>query len=168
MSGLRNTILIGDTLEQLQRLPDGSVDCVITSPPYFLLRDYGVAGQIGLEATVDEWVAKLRAVFREVARVLTPTGSIWVDLGDSYSRHHRYGSPAKGLLLAPERLLLALVEDGWIARNKVIWAKANPMPSSVVDRFAATYDSVYFLAALRDLLRSRCGENPAHLGRIPV
>jgi DNA modification methylase len=105
----------------------------------------GVKGQIGLEATVDDWVTKLRAVFAEVARVLTPTGSIWIDLGDSYSRHPRYGAAAKSLLLAPERLLLALVEDGWIARNKVVWAKANPMPSSVTDRFTATYDSVYFL-----------------------
>jgi DNA modification methylase len=145
MSSPTNTILIGDTLEQLRTLPDASVDCVITSPPYFLLRDYGVAGQIGLEATVEEWVAKLRAVFAEVARVLTPTGAIWVDVGDSYSRHPRYGAPAKGLLLAPERLLLALVEDGWIVRNRAVWQKANPMPSSVTDRFAATYDNVYFL-----------------------
>ena len=140
-----NTILLGDTLEQLRSLPDASVDCVITSPPYFLLRDYGVAGQIGLEATVGEWVEKLRGVFAEVGRVLTPTGSVWIDLGDSYSRHPRYGAPAKSLLLAPERLLLALAEDGWIVRNKVIWAKPNPMPASVGDRFTVTYDNVYFL-----------------------
>src|SRR5664280_1660794 len=145
MTTPRNTILIGDTLEQLRRLPDSSVDCVITSPPYFLLRDYGVKGQIGLEATVDEWVAKLRAVFAEVARVLTLTGSIWIDLGDSYSRHPRYGAAAKSLLLAPERLLLALAADGWIVRNKIVWSKTNPMPSSVGDRFNTTYDSVYFL-----------------------
>jgi len=145
MKAPRNTILIGDTLEQLRTLPDASVDCVITSPPYFMLRDYQVAGQIGLEATVDEWVAKLRAAFGEVARVLTPSGSAFIDLGDSYSRHPRYGAPAKGLLLAPERLLLALVEDGWIVRNRLIWQKANPMPSSVTDRFSATYDNVYFL-----------------------
>jgi site-specific DNA-methyltransferase (adenine-specific) len=141
----RNTILIGDTLEQLRTLGDHSVDCVITSPPFFMLRDYGVTGQIGLEASVDEWVAKLRDVFREVSRVLAPAGSVWIDLGDSYSRHHAYGAPAKSLLLAPERLLLALAEDGWIVRNKVIWAKPNPMPSSVGDRFTSTYDSVYFL-----------------------
>jgi site-specific DNA-methyltransferase (adenine-specific) len=141
----RNTILIGDTLEQLRTLADHSVDCVITSPPFFMLRDYGVDGQIGLEATVDQWVERLRAVFHEVGRVLSPTGSIWIDLGDSYSRNHTYGAPAKSLLLAPERLLLALARDGWIVRNKVIWAKPNPMPSSVSDRFTATYDSVYFL-----------------------
>jgi DNA modification methylase len=145
MTTPRNTILIGDTLEQLRRLPDSSVDCVITSPPYFLLRDYGVKGQIGLEATVDDWVQRLRAVFAEVARILTPTGSIWIDLGDSYSRHPRYGAAAKSLLLAPERLLLALAADGWIVRNKIVWSKTNPMPSSVGDRFNTTYDSVYFL-----------------------
>jgi site-specific DNA-methyltransferase (adenine-specific) len=145
MSTPTNTILIGDTLEQLRTLADHSVDCVITSPPYFLLRDYGVIGQIGLEANVGEWVEKLRAVFAEVARVLTATGSVWIDLGDSYSRHQSYGAPAKSLLLAPERLLLALSEDGWIVRNKVIWAKSNPMPSSVTDRLNTTYDSVYFL-----------------------
>lgn len=141
----RNTILIGDTLQQLRTLPDACVQCVITSPPYFLLRDYGTPGQMGLEASVDEWVQKLRAVFAEVARVLSPAGSVWIDLGDSYSRHPRYGAPAKGLLLAPERLLLALADDGWIVRNKVIWAKSNPMPSSVSDRLSATYDNVYFL-----------------------
>jgi site-specific DNA-methyltransferase (adenine-specific) len=145
MRGPRNSILVGDTLEELRRLPDASVDCVITSPPFFLLRNYGVEGQIGLEATVDDWVEKLRLVFAEVARVLVPTGSIWIDLGDSYSRHPRYGAAAKSLLLAPERLLLALAADGWIVRNKVVWAKSNPMPSSVGDRFNTTYDSVYFL-----------------------
>ena len=145
MSTPRHTILIGDTLEQLRTLPDASVDCVITSPPYFQLRDYGVVGQIGLEATVETWVEKLRAVFAEVARVLTPSGSVWIDLGDSYSRHPRYGAPAKGLLLAPERLLLALADDSWVVRNKIVWSKTNPMPSSVTDRFSATYDSVYFL-----------------------
>jgi site-specific DNA-methyltransferase (adenine-specific) len=145
MNGPRNTILLGDTLEHLRRLPDNCVDCVITSPPFFLLRDYGVKGQIGLEANVDAWVAKLRTIFAQVARVLTPTGGIWIDLGDSYSRHPRYGAPAKGLLLAPERLLLALAADGWIVRNKVVWAKSNPMPSSVGDRLNTTYDSVYFL-----------------------
>src|SRR3954454_13498699 len=104
----RNTILSGDALEQLQRLPSESVDCVVTSPPYFALRDYQVDGQIGLEDCVDEWVRQLRQVMREVARVLKSSGSLWLNLGDSYSRGERYGAPAKSLLLAPERLLLAL------------------------------------------------------------
>jgi site-specific DNA-methyltransferase (adenine-specific) len=150
MSSLpRNTILIGDVLERLWQLPDASVDCVITSPPYYQLRDYGVPGQLGLEARVEDWVANLRAVCRELYRVVKPTGSVWLNLGDSFSRHDRYGTPAKGLLLAPERLLIALAADGWIVRNKVIWAKPNPMPTSVADRLTLTYEHVYFLVRNR-------------------
>jgi site-specific DNA-methyltransferase (adenine-specific) len=141
----RNTILIGDASARLRELPTASVDCVITSPPYFQLRNYRTQGQIGLEPHVNGWVQALRPVLREVARVLKPTGALWLNLGDSFSRHPRYGAPPKGLLLAPERLLLALTADGWIVRNKVIWAKTNPLPSSVTDRLTLTYEVVYFL-----------------------
>jgi DNA modification methylase len=145
----RNTILEGDALDRLRRLPTASVDCVVTSPPYYQLRNYGVAGQLGLESTVTGWVENLRVVLDEVGRVLKPSGSLWLNLGDSYSRRSKYGAPPKGLLLAPERLLLAVASDGWIVRNKVIWAKANPMPHSVGDRLNATYDVVYFLVRSR-------------------
>lgn len=145
----RNTILVGDVFDGLRILPPDSVDCVITSPPYFQLRDYGVTGQLGSEATVDEWVHNLRRVMAEVARVLKPAGSVWLNLGDSFSRHHRYGAPPKGLLLAPERLLVGLAADGWIVRNKVIYAKTNPVPTSVTDRLALTYEPVYFLVRSR-------------------
>lgn len=141
----RNRILTGDALTRLRELPDASVDCVITSPPYFGLRDYGMQDQLGLEPTVGGWVDNLRRVCREVARVLVPTGSFWLNLGDSFSRHARYGTPPKGLLLAPERMVLALAEDGWLVRNKVIWAKSNPMPSSIADRLSLTYEVVYLL-----------------------
>jgi site-specific DNA-methyltransferase (adenine-specific) len=141
----RNTILIGDAVTRLRELPPSSVDTVVTSPPYFGLRDYGVTGQLGMEPTVHAWVADLRAVFREVARVLVPTGSLFLNLGDSFSSHPKYGAPNKSLILAPERLLLALSQDGWIVRNKLIWAKTNPLPSSVSDRFTLTYEWVYFL-----------------------
>lgn len=144
-SAPRNTILVGDALARLAQLPAACIDCVVTSPPYYQLRDYGVTGQIGLEATVDDWVRRMVTVMRGVARVLKPTGSVWLDLGDSYSRHTRYGAPPKGLLLAPERLVAALGQDGWIVRNKVIWAKTNPMPTSIRDRLNTTYDVVYFL-----------------------
>jgi len=77
--------------------------------------------------------------------VLKTSGSLWLNLGDSFSRHQRYGAPSKGLLCAPERLLLALAADGWLVRNKVIWAKPNPMPSSVTDRLSLTYEVLYFL-----------------------
>ena len=141
----RNTILAGDARERLSGLLAESVDCVITSPPYFRLRDYAAADQMGQERSVEEWVASLRAVFREVARVLKPHGSVWLNLGDAYSRHRSWGAAPKGLLAAPERLLLALLADGWLCRNKVIWAKPNPLPQSAVDRLSPTYEVVYFL-----------------------
>src|SRR2546428_10138488 len=100
---------------------------------------------MGLEAMVRDWVASRRVVFGEVARVLKPTGAMWLDLGDTYSQRASHGAPIKSLLLAPERLLLALSRDGWIVRNKVIWAKTNPMPHSVTDRLSTTHDFVYFL-----------------------
>lgn len=149
MTTPRNTILVGDALDRLRELPDASVDCCITSPPYYALRDYGVAGQIGLEPTVNDWVERLRAVLAEVARVLTPAGSLWLNLADSYSTHPRFGAPPKSLLLAPERLLLALRRDGWTVRNKVVWSKPNPMPSSVKDRLTASHEFVYFLVRSR-------------------
>jgi DNA modification methylase len=150
MKAPRNTILVGDAARRLRGLATDSVDCVITSPPYYQLRDYGVPGQLGLEPTVEDWVSALGRVFEEVARVLKPTGSLWLDLADSYSRHPAYGAPAKALLLAPERLLLALAATGWRCRNKVVWSKTNPMPHSVADRLSTTYDVIYFLVRSHD------------------
>ena len=141
----RNTILIGDATEKLRTLSAASVDCMVSSPPYYLLRDYHVVEQLGLEDTVEEWVRRMRAVMAEVARVMKPTGSAWLNLGDAYSRHAKYGAPRKSLFLAPERLALALIEDGWIVRNRVIWAKTNPMPTAVADRLTTTYDVVFLL-----------------------
>ena len=146
MTGLpRRQILLGDAAQQLKRLPPESIDCVISSPPYYMLRNYGVDHQLGLEPNVDQWVDELRLVCRGLARVLKPTGSLWLNLGDSFSRHAKFGAPPKGLLAAPERLLLALMADGWICRGKVIWSKPNPMPSSVTDRLNMTYEVVYHL-----------------------
>jgi DNA modification methylase len=145
----RNTILAGDVWTRLRELPAASVDCVITSPPYFQLRNYGTTGQLGQEATIGEWVTNLRGVMRDIARVLKPAGSVWLNLGDSFSRHHDFGAPTKSLLLAPERLIVGLAADGWIIRNKVVWAKSNPMPTSVSDRLALTYEPVYFLVRTR-------------------
>lgn len=145
MSLPRNRVLVGDARAMIDRLPAGSIDCVITSPPYFQLRDYGVEGQIGLEETVDEWVDELRLAARGLARVLKPTGSLWLNLGDTYARRVSFGAPRKSLLLGPERLLSALAADGWIVRNKVVWAKRNPMPHSVTDRLSNSHEVIYFL-----------------------
>lgn len=141
-----NTILVGDARGELRHLPESSIDCVITSPPYFRLRDFGSGNdQIGLERSITDWVESVHGVFQALARVLKPTGAVWLNLADSYSRTPRDGAPNKGLLLAPERLLLALATDGWIVRNKLIWAKPNPMPSGVTDRLETTYEVMYFL-----------------------
>jgi site-specific DNA-methyltransferase (adenine-specific) len=145
----RNTVLPGDAAHVLAKLLPESVDCVVTSPPYFGLRDYGMAGQLGREAHVREWVARLRQVFRGLARVLKPTGSVWLNVGDAYSRHRKTGAAPKGLFAAPERLLLVLLADGWRCRNKVVWAKPNPLPQSATDRLSPTYELVYFLTRSR-------------------
>jgi len=141
----RNEILVGDATEKLRTLPSASVDCVITSPPYWNLRDYRAEGQIGLEANIDEWVASLRSVFVEVVRVLKPGGGLWLNIGETFSSDAKVGVPAKGMVCAPERLLLALAEDGWIVRSKVIWSKTNTMPNCVADRLHVTYEPIYFL-----------------------
>lgn len=139
----RNQILVGDALEKLRELPDASIDCVVTSPPYYRLRNYQTRGQIGMEPSVDDYVEALAEVFDEVARALKPTGSCWINVSDSFSRNISFGAEPKSLLLAPERLALKLVNSGWILRSKVIWAKPNPMPSPIRDRLSCTFEFVY-------------------------
>ena len=169
-------ILLGDARQVLAELPSESVDTVVTSPPYHLLRRYGSGpGEIGTEPTVTDYVNEVLAVCDQLARVLRPSGSLWLNLGDSYSRNHRYGAPPKSLLLAPERILIGLAERGWIARSKVVWAKPNPMPSSVRDRLSCSWEPLYFLTrsrhyhfcldAIREPHRSR---RPASLPRGPI
>lgn len=140
------TILVGDVREQLRRVSDQSIDCAVTSPPYFRLRDYGEGRQIGLEGHIDDWVQAIRTSCAEVARVLVPTGTLWLNLGDTYSTHLRQGAARKSLMLGPERVAFALQRDGWIIRNRVIWAKSNTVPSAVQDRLSTTYEVVYLLA----------------------
>lgn len=142
----RNRIVVGDALRQLRGLPDASVDCVITSPPYFRLRDYDADGQLGLERHVDQWVEQLAAISEQVRRVLVPTGTYWLNLGDTYASHPSQGAARKSLLMAPERLALRLQQSGWIIRNKIVWAKPNPVPTSVPDRLNCTYEVIYVLA----------------------
>ena len=139
----RGEVIVGDATTELAKLPEASVDMVLTSPPYFRLRDYAVTGQLGLEPTVDDWVANLRDVAREVARVLVPSGSFWLNVGDTYSTGERDGAARKSLLLGPERLALALLEDVWRLRNKIVWQKANTMPSSVTDRLTCSWEALY-------------------------
>jgi len=142
----RNVVLAGDARERLAELPAASVDCVVTSPPYLGLRDYGNAlDEIGREATVEEYVAGLLAVCREIARVLKPSGSLWLNLRDVYSRKAGTGALPKSLLLGPERLLLDLMRNGWLVRNRIVWAKRNSIPESVRDRLSVTHEDLFLL-----------------------
>lgn len=146
MSAPRKTILLGDALKQLRELADASVDVVITSPPYVGLRRYGAGvNEIGTEGSVEAFVDHIAEVIAELHRVLKPTGSLWLNIADSFSRAPRWGAPTKAMLLAPERLLLRLAEQGWLVRSKVIWHKPNGMPNSVRDRFSCRYEHLYHL-----------------------
>lgn len=141
----RNTVLTGDAREVLAGLLPGSVDCCVTSPPYVNgLRDYGAAGQLGREATVTEYVENLMAVLRQVRRVLKNSGALWLTLGDAFSKHMSQGAPRGSLLLAPQRVALALTSLGYVVRSVVVWSKPNPLPQSARDRLSPTYEVVIF------------------------
>lgn len=133
------TIHIGDCLESLRKMPDQSVHCCVTSPPYFGLRNYGADGQIGLEPTPDEFERALVTVFREVRRVLRDDGTLWLNLGDSYGK-------GKQLLMMPARVAIALQADGWVLRQEIIWHKPNVMPEPAKDRCVKAHESIFLLA----------------------
>lgn len=136
-------VYLGDALEMLRDLPDASVQCCVTSPPYWGLRDYGLDGAgIGLEPTPEEWIANLVGVFREVRRVLRSDGTLWLNVGDAYGS----GTATKQLLMLPVRLALALQADGWWLRSDIIWAKPDPMPESVTDRPTSSHEHIFLLA----------------------
>lgn len=131
------TILQGDAVERLRELPAESVHCVVTSPPFWGLRDYGAEGQLGLEKTPEEYVAKMVEVFREVRRVLRKDGTLWLNLGDSIQN--------KQLQMIPAKIALALQADGWWLRSDIIWAKPNPMPESCTDRPTKAHEYLFLL-----------------------
>jgi site-specific DNA-methyltransferase (adenine-specific) len=131
-------IIHGDTHEQLKLLPADLVDAIVTSPPYYQQRDYTGAGQVGLEATPEAYVAALVQVFAECRRVLKDTGTLWLVLGDKYE--------AGQLLGMPWRVALALKADGWILRSDIIWHKPNAMPSAVKNRPTTDHEYVFFLS----------------------
>ena len=164
-----------DCLQGLKRLPDNSVDCCVTSPPYYALRDYGVEGQIGLEETPQQYIDRLTEVFMEVYRVLNPEGTLWLNIGDSYngykgnatSEHfdskfvgEYVGHPArkkgfglecknikpKDLIGIPWMLAFSLRSAGWYLRQDIIWHKPNPMPESVKDRCTKSHEYIFLLS----------------------
>lgn len=141
-------ILQGDCLDVLRTLPDECVNCVVTSPPYWGLRDYGVTGQLGLEPTPEEYVANMVNVFREVRRVLRSDGVVFLNLGDSYCNESTCDAllKPKDLVGIPWRVAFALQADGWWLRQDIIWAKPNSMPESVTDRCTKAHEYVFLLA----------------------
>lgn len=158
-------VLLGDAAEQLRTLPPESVHTCVTSPPYYNLRDYGTPGQIGMEATPEEYIQKLVEVFREVRRVMRPDGTLWVNIGDSYatrsgrqpptntrnSQGHTEKRPPGGykykdLIGIPWQLAFALRADGWYLRQDIIWSKSNCMPESVRDRCTKSHEYIFLLS----------------------
>ena len=166
-----NVILEGDCIQSLKSLPEGIVNTCVTSPPYYGLRDYGEEGQVGLEQTPEEYVQKLVEVFREVKRVLRDDGTLWLNLGDSYSGSgkgpagnlgkthneremtHTHvsgkvpnGLKPKDLIGIPWMVAIALRNDGWYLRQDIIWHKPNPMPESVTDRCTKSHEYIFLLS----------------------
>ena len=167
-----NTIIPGDALTTLLTLPDNSVDCCVTSPPYYGLRDYGVSGQIGLEETPEAYIERLVAVFMEVYRMLKKSGTLWIVIGDSYNGSGKNGGNTckkewkqhtntsshsvkptfvpglkhKDLIGVPWMLAFALCNAGWYLRQDIIWSKNNPMPESVKDRCTKAHEYIFLLS----------------------
>ncbi|MEP2718477.1 site-specific DNA-methyltransferase [Pseudophaeobacter sp.] len=160
-------IIQGDVIDSLKLIPDGSAQCVVTSPPYWGMRDYGICGQIGLEGSLDAYIRKLVGVFSQVNRVLKDGGVLWLNLGDSYTSGNRKsrgadkknparqmsvrpptpeGLKVKDLLGLPWRLAFALQENGWFLRSEIIWHKLNAMPESVRDRPTRAHEQLFMLS----------------------
>ena len=130
-------IMIGDCRQMLPTIEPESIDCIVTSPPYYNLRDYGMPGQIGAENTVEEYIDNLTDVFSKSRTVLKPNGTLWLNVADTYAQ--------KNLLGIPWQLAFALRNDGWILRQDIIWCKPNPMPESVVDRCTKAHEYLFLL-----------------------
>ena len=163
----RCQIVVGDARRILEKMPDSHFDCVVTSPPYWGLRDYGIEGQIGAESTVDQYIADLVRLFREVRRTLADDGTLWLNIGDSYTsggrtwrdavaknkgRAMNYRAPTpeglkpKDLIGVPWRLAFALQADGWYLRTDMIWNKPNCQPESVKDRPTRSHEYVFLFS----------------------
>jgi site-specific DNA-methyltransferase (adenine-specific) len=162
-----NTIFNEPCLDTLKKMQDKSTDCVISSPPYWQLRDYGYDGQWGLESTFQEYLEHLWQMMDEIYRVLKDEGTCWINLGDTYNGL-KYGNTSnkgykenqiidtfkkekdkniknKSLILIPHRFAIGCIDRGWIMRNDIIWAKRNGMPESVTDRFTKKHEYIFFM-----------------------
>lgn len=160
----KSQIIIGDALDVLRKMPDCYIDCCVTSPPYYGLRNYGMDGQIGLESSPEEYIDRLIGIFREVRRVMKDDGTLWINIADSYATRSGLQPPntrnkcghtaksipagykAKDLIGVPWMLAFALRADGWYLRQDIIWHKPNCMPESVTDRFTKSHEYVFLLS----------------------
>lgn len=162
-----NHCYCADAVAGLRQLETGSVNCVVTSPPYYGLRDYGIVDQIGLEASPEEYISRMVGIFREVWYALRDDGTLWINMGDSYAANRTYevrdtnvngnrnagigskvpnGMKPKDLMGIPWMLAFALRADGWYLRQDIIWAKPNPMPESVRDRCTKAHEYIFLLS----------------------
>ena len=165
-------ILQGNVHSQLNKIKDESIDCVVTSPPYWGLRDYGVDGQLGLEPTYQEHIINLVNIFKIIKKKLKKSGTVWINYGDSYAAQVNGRSAAKvkslgkddrkfcdkpfstiqgvlkskDLTMMPNRIAIALQEDGWWVRSEIIWHKPNPMPESAKDRPTQSHEKIFLLS----------------------
>lgn len=191
-----NQIICGDCLEVMKEMPDNSIHCCVTSPPYWGLRDYGVEGQLGLEKTPEEYVQKMVDLFREVKRVLRDDGTLWLNLGDSYASDFKgscgpsevqlsnagsrykmnqrlhHGLKPKDLVGIPWRVAFALQADGWYLRSDIIWHKPNPMPESVTDRPTKAHEYIFLLSKSQryyydaEAIKESCQSGPSDIKKM--
>ena len=166
--GLDDSVIFeGDALTVLQRLPSDSVQCIVTSPPYWGLRDYNIPDQIGLESTLPQFLNRLRTIFTEARRVLRDDGILWLNIGDGYTSGNRgwrapdKKNPARAMSVRPDtpeglkpkdlhgipwRLAFALQDDGWYLRADIVWNKPNAMPESVKDRPTRAHEYLFMFS----------------------
>ena len=159
-------IINGDSLKVLKTLDTESIDCIITSPPYWQLRDYNISGQIGLEENIEEYIEKLMLIMDELYRVLKKSGTFFLNIGDTYSNVNSKFSKRsnkkrgkenifkviprktniqrKSKMMIPERLCIKMIDQGWILRNEIIWHKPNVLPESLNDRFTNDFEKIFF------------------------
>ena len=188
-----NKILLGNAPDVLRELPDNSIHCCVTSPPYWGLRDYGVEGQLGLEPTMEEYLEKMLVIFREIRRVLRSDGTLWLNLGDSYNGSGPSGGPGKqytnigsqgttlkrvaglkpkDLVGIPWRVAFALQSDGWYLRSDIIWHKPNPMPESVTDRPTKSHEYIFLMSKREryyydaDAIKEDCLSGPSDIKKM--
>lgn len=129
-------IITGDCIVEMDKMKEKTIDVIVTSPPYFQQRDYGTDDQIGNENSLQGYLDSMVKWANSCHRVLKDTGSLFLNIGDKYEK--------KGLMMIPEKLCIAMISNGWVLRNKIVWYKPNHMPSSSKDRFCSTWEPVYF------------------------